>query len=454
VRIPFDLGNAHHRQGRDLACECAHAIFGEDTRLERLPTLDRAVPEGGAQRFERALRREVAGRAVHDESRDRHAGGAETLGEVVRLAQRERLGDRDHDGSARRGVVQERLPAPKAVGDGASRCDAKDRVREVGERECVARCRKVEHDAREANVGSAALLREREEVMHHPELVERGSRVEHACEGLRMNRGVHEGPDGDDFAQEELLSVARLEARIREALADRSRLGARRLAKMSGERARSWPADRGLEEERFVARGGEGPREPERERRATDASLAGNEHDAAVEPGLHVQVDARRRAGVPPAGKSFVRSFVGKGTRGRILTRVPMSYRVLVADDSSVVRALYVACLERAGYEVVQCGNGREALQAVRSYMPDAVLSDISMPELDGVQLIEEIRALDDDLLAAIPVVLITAWDDEEDRARANKVGAAKILLKPVDASDLREALEEAINTAQTAVHV
>jgi CheY-like chemotaxis protein len=131
-----------------------------------------------------------------------------------------------------------------------------------------------------------------------------------------------------------------------------------------------------------------------------------------------------------------------------------MSYRVLVAEDSSVVRSLYVACLERAGYEVVQCGNGREALQAVSSYMPDAVLSDISMPELDGVQLIEAIRALDDDLLAAIPVVLITAWDDEEDRARANKVGAAKILLKPVDARDLRDALEEAINTAQTAVHV
>ena len=131
-----------------------------------------------------------------------------------------------------------------------------------------------------------------------------------------------------------------------------------------------------------------------------------------------------------------------------------MSYRVLVADDSSVVRALYVACLERAGYEVVHCGNGREALQMVMNYMPDAVLSDISMPELDGVQLIEEIRALDDDMLAAIPVVLITAWDDDDERARANKVGAAKILLKPVDAKDLREALEEAINTAQTAVHV
>ncbi len=152
--------------------------------------------------------------------------------------------------------------------------------------------------------------------------------------------------------------------------------------------------------------------------------------------------------------KVFRAVFRWQARQGAYRRRVPMSYRVLVADDSSVVRALYVACLERAGYEVVQCGNGREALQAVRSYMPDAVLSDISMPELDGVQLIEEIRALDDDLLAAIPVVLITAWDDEDDRARANKVGAAKILLKPVDATDLREALEEAINTAQTAVHV
>ena len=90
----------------------------------------------------------------------------------------------------------------------------------------------------------------------------------------------------------------------------------------------------------------------------------------------------------------------------------------------------------------------------VCDYMPDAVLSDISMPELDGVQLIEEIRALDDDMLAAIPVVLITAWDDEDERLRANRVGAAKILIKPVDARDLRDAIEEAINTAQTAVHV
>lgn len=266
-----------------------------------------------------------------------------------------------------------------------------------------------------------------------------------------MQRSVHERTDRNDLAEKQLLAHARFEARVKEVRTELLRLGRRAVWKHRFERARSRRSDGGFEKQRAMTGVGESTGDCDSGGGSSNSTFTGNEDDATFWPSDHVHTDASRRVSL---WQQHFRTVFTWFWPHRAYPDRHMSYRVLVADDSSVVRALYVACLERAGYEVVQCSNGREALQMVTNYMPDAVLSDISMPELDGVELIEAIRDLDDDLLAAIPVVLITAWDDDDERARANRVGAARILLKPVDARDLRDALEEAINTAQTAVHV
>ncbi len=84
----------------------------------------------------------------------------------------------------------------------------------------------------------------------------------------------------------------------------------------------------------------------------------------------------------------------------------PKPARVLIVDDSNAVRTLLRMITERAGYEVVVASNGAEALKQLARQDADIVISDIDMPEMDGLQLVETIRR--SDRLAGLPVILVT----------------------------------------------
>jgi two-component system, chemotaxis family, sensor kinase CheA len=101
---------------------------------------------------------------------------------------------------------------------------------------------------------------------------------------------------------------------------------------------------------------------------------------------------------------------------------------VLVADDTAVVRELERSILEEAGYRVRTVRDGREALAALAGELPDLVVTDVDMPNLDGLELTRAIRA--DRTLAGLPVVVVTSKAAEADRRRAMDAGADAYLVK------------------------
>lgn len=100
--------------------------------------------------------------------------------------------------------------------------------------------------------------------------------------------------------------------------------------------------------------------------------------------------------------------------------------RVLVVDDSVVVRDLICELLLGAGYETCSAENGVEGLRAIEQFQPGLVISDIEMPKMDGFQFVEAIRARSQ----TIPVVLVTARSSTADRQRAAALGASAYVAK------------------------
>jgi EAL domain-containing protein (putative c-di-GMP-specific phosphodiesterase class I) len=103
--------------------------------------------------------------------------------------------------------------------------------------------------------------------------------------------------------------------------------------------------------------------------------------------------------------------------------------QVLVVDDDDAIRAAVARCLERAGFRVVQAAAPSEAIKAIVGQGFDAVVSDITMPEFDGIELLRRVRSHDLDL----PVVLLTGAPSLDTAVSALEHGAFRYLTKPVD---------------------
>jgi DNA-binding response OmpR family regulator len=111
--------------------------------------------------------------------------------------------------------------------------------------------------------------------------------------------------------------------------------------------------------------------------------------------------------------------------------------RILVVDDDADIRGLVRELLERRDYDVAEAGNGREGLRAFYASTPDAVILDVSMPEMDGWQTLERIRDLSD-----APVLMLTARDAELEKVRGLKAGADDYLTKPFGRQELLARIE------------
>ncbi|HET9488987.1 MAG TPA: adenylate/guanylate cyclase domain-containing protein [Methylomirabilota bacterium] len=109
---------------------------------------------------------------------------------------------------------------------------------------------------------------------------------------------------------------------------------------------------------------------------------------------------------------------------------------LLVVDDNRVNRLLVARTLEQLGHRVAFAENGRQALEALRNRPPDLVLLDIEMPEMNGYQTLEALRA--DPKLRDIPVVMMSSVDEVDSVARCIEMGAEDYLFKPVNAVLLR----------------
>ncbi len=121
--------------------------------------------------------------------------------------------------------------------------------------------------------------------------------------------------------------------------------------------------------------------------------------------------------------------------------------RVVVADDNADMQAYLGHLLEAAGYEVETCADGHAALAACRARPPDAVISDVIMPGLDGFALIERLRA--DENTAVIPVLLLSARADEDARIAGLGSGADDYLVKPFGRRELMARVDGAVRLAR-----
>src|SRR5437879_8178309 len=111
--------------------------------------------------------------------------------------------------------------------------------------------------------------------------------------------------------------------------------------------------------------------------------------------------------------------------------------RVVIADDEEETRDLLAEYLQTHGWETFRAANGLEALLHVKQQRPAAVVLDLNMPRLGGIDALKRIRAFD----AAIAVVVVSANADDNMRSQAEALGAKAILDKPLDLAQLLAAL-------------
>src|SRR5258708_1674282 len=118
---------------------------------------------------------------------------------------------------------------------------------------------------------------------------------------------------------------------------------------------------------------------------------------------------------------------------------------VLIVDDSAVDQRRAEKLLIKDGLTVVTANNGQEALAVMQKNLPDLVLTDMQMPQMDGLQLVEEIRGR----FPSVPVVLMTAHGSEEIAVEALKKGAASYVPKRNLAEDLSETIDNVLAVAR-----
>lgn len=109
---------------------------------------------------------------------------------------------------------------------------------------------------------------------------------------------------------------------------------------------------------------------------------------------------------------------------------------ILIVDDEPVGRDVLEALLAPQGYSLAFASNGPETLQKAAELIPDLILLDVMMPDMDGFEVCHHLRA--DSVLVDVPIILVTALDDRDSRLRGIEVGADDFVTKPFDRIELR----------------
>ena len=105
--------------------------------------------------------------------------------------------------------------------------------------------------------------------------------------------------------------------------------------------------------------------------------------------------------------------------------------KVLAVDDSKPLLAMLTRCLEKGGHDVISAVDGVEALSQLRAHQPDLVITDLNMPNMNGLEFIEEARK--DPAGSALPILLLTTETAPALKERAREVRATGWLTKPFD---------------------
>lgn len=127
-----------------------------------------------------------------------------------------------------------------------------------------------------------------------------------------------------------------------------------------------------------------------------------------------------------------------------------MSYTILVVDDSPLIRRMIKRSIGIANLDVGtihEAGNGRDALEVLENHWVDLVLADINMPEMNGIEMMEQIAR--DELLSKIPVVIVSTERSEARIDHLRKLGVRGYLTKPFTPEEIRDVMLSLLRPVQ-----
>ncbi|NET34035.1 MAG: response regulator transcription factor [Cyanothece sp. SIO1E1] len=125
--------------------------------------------------------------------------------------------------------------------------------------------------------------------------------------------------------------------------------------------------------------------------------------------------------------------------------------RLLLIDDDPNLILLVKDYLEFRGYEVVTAENGREALDVLEQDLPDMIICDVMMPEMDGYSLVKHVR--EDPKTCWIPVLFLSAKGQSQDRVKGLNTGADVYMVKPFEPEELVAQVESSLKQASRLIH-
>ena len=121
-------------------------------------------------------------------------------------------------------------------------------------------------------------------------------------------------------------------------------------------------------------------------------------------------------------------------------------HRVLVIEDQEDLAALYEAALSKDGFRVTKAYTGEEGVALFEDRGADAVMLDMTLPEMHGVQTLQQIRGMN----ANVPVVVVTGETSDDTRQQCERLGVQHYLSKPADYRDILDALRRSLSDPKT----
>lgn len=124
-----------------------------------------------------------------------------------------------------------------------------------------------------------------------------------------------------------------------------------------------------------------------------------------------------------------------------------MGKKILIVDDNPNVLKLLNISLSKADYTIVEAENGEVAFEVANKEIPDLIISDIMMPQMDGIELCWMIR--ENSKVPLVPFIFLTSFDDSEMEIRGFRAGADEYLNKPIDRKELLERVSDLLDRTQ-----
>ena len=128
-----------------------------------------------------------------------------------------------------------------------------------------------------------------------------------------------------------------------------------------------------------------------------------------------------------------------------MLFRSMTKQKILIADDEAQIREILRIYFEKEGFEVIEAEDGAAAILKVQSEKPDILLLDIMMPVLDGIEVCKQVRKMTD-----LPIIMVTAKDEDDDRIAGLEIGADDYITKPFNSREVVARVKAVLRRAGT----